>query len=630
MSDSTPIPDDLVAVCWGRLAVLLAGLVLWGSLGAAPAVAQTAQVQLIHNAAGFGPVDVYVLDQNGSRLSKLDNFPFRGSLVFEVPAGEDLTVTVNESGSSGSGDAQVAKVSPVNLAQDSFNQAFAVGEDRSDFEVLLKPGQSTTAGSGMVDLLVGHQSPDAGAVDVLTRGVRAVDGITYKSFAPSAADTYVPVPADSYVIRVGPDDNSTFVGSFSAPLQGLGLGGSTLAVLASGFLDPPNSGDPSFGVIAVPPVNSSTSADEIAEASNADRNVTVLQLAPSPQPLVINEFFANPASGDSANGDGTAGGDDEEEFVEIVNNTGEPVDLGGYEIIDRAGNTYTFPQGVSVPDGKTATIFAGGTPTDIPGVTDTGLPALNNGGDNIVLRDGSGNVVDQVTYGTAPFAPSQEGESTTRSPDFTGPMALSSSVGPDVTPGQTNDGGTNLPVELAGFSARLDGPDAVLTWRTLSETNNSGFEVQHRVGDGTFETVGFREGEGSTTQATSYRFRVADLRAGLHDFRLKQIDADGATSLTEVVTVEVTLDGAFTWSRVAPNPVSGTGTLSMQVRTTQDVTVELYDLLGRRVRTVHDGSLQSGRRHRMALNAGGLAGGAYLLRVDGENFSDTQRVMIVK
>lgn len=619
------------AVRWGqRFAVLLTALLLGGGLATAPALAQTAQVQLIHNAAGFGDVDVYVLDAGGSQEAKLDDFPFRGALVFDVPAGEDLTITVNGPGSSDSDDAQVASV-PVNLTQGTFNQAFAVGEDQSDFEVLLKPGQSTGAAANTVDLLVGHQAPDVGAVDVLTRGFRAADGLTYRSFAPSAADTYVTVPADNYLVRVGPDDNSSFIGSFSAPLQDLGLGGSTLTVLASGFLNPPGSGDPSLGVIAVPPANTSTSADAIAEASNADANVTVLPAAPSPQPLVINEFYADPGSGDDPNGDGSAGGDDEEEFVEIVNNTGGPVDLGGYELVDEAGNTYTFPEGTSVPDGEAATIFGGGTPTGIPGFTDTGLPALNNGGDDIILRDGGGNPIDQVTYADPPpFSPVQEGVSTTRAPDFTGPMTLSSSVGPDFTPGQTNDGGTNLPVELAAFSARLDGKDAVLTWRTLSETTNSGFAVQHRVGDGAFEKIGFREGQGSTSEATAYRFRVDDLRAGSHDFRLRQVDVDGTASLTDVVTVDVALDGAFTWTQVAPNPVSGAGTLSMQVQETQEVTVELYDVLGRRVRTLHDGPMPSGGRHRMTLDAGTLAGGTYLLRVNGESFADTQRVTVVK
>jgi hypothetical protein len=583
---------------------------------------QRADVQVVHNAAGFGDVDVYVLDPAGNPLTKLDDFPFRGSLVFDVPAGEDLEVTVNASGSTGPGDQQVFSVSPVNLSQGSFNQAFAVGENASDFTLQLQPNRSTTSGaSGEVDLLVGHQSPDAPTVDVLTRGFAAVDGFSYKDVVPSSG--YLAVPESDYILRVGPDDNSTFVGSFSAPLQTLGLGGSTLTVLASGFLGR----SPSFGLIAVPPANTSTNADEIVEAANADQNVTVLPAAP--QDLVINEFFANPASGDDANGDGTAGGDSEEEFVEIVNRSGSAIDVSGYEIVDAAGNVYTFPSGTSIPAGDAATIFRGGTPTGVPGFTDVGLPALNNGGDDVILRNGSGTVLDQLTY-TA-FSPSQEGESTTRSPDFTGPAALSSTVGPDFTPGQTSDGNTDLPVELAGFSANVDASSVVLTWRTLSETNNSGFEVQQRRGeDGSYQTVGFREGQGTTTEATTYRFRVDDLEPGTYTFRLKQIDADGTATFSDEVRATLELKSAYTWTKVAPNPMRRSGEITMQVRKKQDVTVELYDVLGRRIQELHRGALAPGTTHRFQLDAASLPSGTYLLRARGETFRATQRVTVVR
>jgi hypothetical protein len=32
-----------------------------------------------------------------------------------------------------------------------------------------------------------------------------------------------------------------------------------------------------------------------------------------------------------------------------------------------------------------------------------------------------------------------------------------------------------IPVELAGFTAATDDADVLLSWRTLSETNNAGF-----------------------------------------------------------------------------------------------------------------------------------------------------------
>ncbi|MBX2819478.1 MAG: hypothetical protein KTR29_07345, partial [Rhodothermaceae bacterium] len=57
-------------------------------------------------------------------------------------------------------------------------------------------------------------------------------------------------------------------------------------------------------------------------------------------------------------------------------------------------------------------------------------------------------------------------------------------------------GDTNLPVELApDFEAVADANSVLLTWSTLSETNNAGFEVQRNI-EGEFVTVGFVSGQG--------------------------------------------------------------------------------------------------------------------------------------
>jgi hypothetical protein len=601
-------------------------------LAAAPTYAQTADLQVVHNAAGFGDVDIYVLDSGGSELAKLDDFPFRGALVAELPADEELTVTVNGSGSTASDDAQVASVAGIILTQDTFNQAFAVGGTPSDFELLLITDETTFAagGPGTVDLLVGHQSPDAPAVDVLTRGTVAVDGVTYKSFASTdPADTYnyISVPFQDYILRVGPDDNAGFVASFAAPLTALGVDDNSVAVLASGYLFATES-QPTFGLIAVPPANISADADEVAEASNADQNVVVLDTAP--QGVILNEYFANPTDAQDANGDGTNGGDNDEEFVEVVNVSGTEMDVSGYVIEDGAGNTYTFPDGTTLADRQAAIVFGGGTPTGFPTFTDTGLPGLNNTGDDIILMDGQGTVLDRVTY-NSDFSPLAEGESATRNPDFFGGMALSATDlgGPAFTPGTTNDGGTVLPVELAGFTGTADGADVVLDWRTLSETNNSGFEVQRRI-DGAFETVGFRRGKGTTTEAVRYRFRVRDLEPGTYAFRLRQIDVDGTASTSPTVEVTVGLREAYRMTTPAPNPLVGTASLRLQVKQAQAVTVRLYDLLGRQVRTLYQGPLEAGRSRSITVDARGLAGGTYLIRAEGEHFATSKRLTVVR
>jgi hypothetical protein len=187
-------------------------------------------------------------------------------------------------------------------------------------------------------------------------------------------------------------------------------------------------------------------------------------------------------------------------------------------------------------------------------------------------------------------------------------------------------GNVILPVELTSFDAVLDGTAAVLTWTTASETNNAGFAVQHRT-DGAFEQVGYRDGAGTTTEAQHYRFRLPDLSAGTHAFRLKQVDLDGSVEFSSPVTVTVR---ARTVSSLSPNPTAGTARLYLSVRRDQAVTVDLYDALGRHVRTVFDGAMASGRTRDIAVGGAALSSGVYLVRIAGERFVTTRRFVVVE
>jgi hypothetical protein len=78
-----------------------------------------------------------------------------------------------------------------------------------------------------------------------------------------------------------------------------------------------------------------------------------------------------------------------------------------------------------------------------------------------------------------------------------------------------------------------------------------------------------------------------------------------------------------------PNPFSRRTTLALDVAEAQDVTVDLFDVLGRRVATVHEGPLPVGT-HRVVIEARGLPAGVYVVRADGEAFRFAQRVTLVR
>jgi predicted extracellular nuclease len=135
---------------------------------------------------------------------------------------------------------------------------------------------------------------------------------------------------------------------------------------------------------------------------------------------VINEINADPDAvlGDS-NGDGVAQFSDDE-FVEIVNDSGSNVDISGWTLRDAVDVRHTFPSGTIVPANCSVVVFGGGTPTGTFGhsvvqTASTGALGLNNGGDSVTLFDGVGNVA-AYTYG----GEGGDNQSLTRDPDVTG------------------------------------------------------------------------------------------------------------------------------------------------------------------------------------------------------------------
>ncbi|MEK6299387.1 MAG: lamin tail domain-containing protein [Acidobacteriota bacterium] len=144
-------------------------------------------------------------------------------------------------------------------------------------------------------------------------------------------------------------------------------------------------------------------------------------------PLVINEFLADPAEGDAgdANGDGNRSSS-QDEFVEIVNRTGEPFDISGYKLSDADALRHVFAAGTVIPPFEAVVVFGGGTPKGAFGnaadnqlvlKASTGGLSLNNGGDTIRLEDAQGHVVQEIKFNAAQGG---AGQSINRDPDLGG------------------------------------------------------------------------------------------------------------------------------------------------------------------------------------------------------------------
>lgn len=188
--------------------------------------------------------------------------------------------------------------------------------------------------------------------------------------------------------------------------------------------------------------------------------------------------------------------------------------------------------------------------------------------------------------------------------------------------GELYDDTSTLPVELSNFTAALDREAVRLQWQTASETNNAGFEVQHAPSVAPsgrsalqWSTLGLVEGAGTTTEPQSYTYRVEHLDPGPHVFRLKQLDTDGTHAYSAEVEVTVALAAPLVVEPAYPNPLTNTATLQFGVREAQQARVELFDLLGRRVAVLYNGTPDANHMHPLTIDGTRLASGLYLLRV---------------
>jgi hypothetical protein len=237
---------------------LFLSAMLAGVFSASIAEAQTARLEVIHNAADAiaSEVDVYV---NAGAAPFIDDFAFRTSSGFvDVPAGVDLNIGIALATSTGPGDI-LFTLPAVNLTAGETYIAIANGivsptgympnSTMAPFGLDVFPTAREVAagGAGTNDVLVYHGATDAPMVDVdeLNHAVAEIVGdISYGEF-----QGYLPLGQLDYTLQVQAAASGGAVAAFDAPLATLGVDGAALTVLASGFLDPSmNSNGPAFGL----------------------------------------------------------------------------------------------------------------------------------------------------------------------------------------------------------------------------------------------------------------------------------------------------------------------------------------------------------------------------------------------
>jgi hypothetical protein len=187
-----------------------------------------------------------------------------------------------------------------------------------------------------------------------------------------------------------------------------------------------------------------------------------------------------------------------------------------------------------------------------------------------------------------------------------------------------------LPVELSIFTAALSKNEINLFWKTETEVDNYGFEVERRIDDKDWNQITFVSGNGNSNSPKEYSYSDKDLFAGgsIFQYRLKQIDNDGSFEYSNVVEVEVVPD-QYELSQNYPNPFNPSTTIQFSLPIQTQLKINLYNMLGEQVAAIAEGMYESGY-HKVTFNASNLPSGTYVYRLESSEFVQVKKMVLLK
>lgn len=140
-----------------------------------------------------------------------------------------------------------------------------------------------------------------------------------------------------------------------------------------------------------------------------------------------------------------------------------------------------------------------------------------------------------------------------------------------------------LPASLLSFNASRNSSIVNLKWSTVSEQNSKGFNVERMVGNGNWETIGFVNSQangGNSNAELSYTYADFNTFKGISQYRLKQIDFDNNSKLSDIRAVRGQ-DQKGGGIVVYPNPSEGKVNVQFENASNTMHDATLNDMSGR-------------------------------------------------
>ncbi len=191
-----------------------------------------------------------------------------------------------------------------------------------------------------------------------------------------------------------------------------------------------------------------------------------------------------------------------------------------------------------------------------------------------------------------------------------------------------------LAAELISFSAVAHDGSIELAWATASESDVQRFEIERAVNDN-WSVVGIVNGLGDSPVGHSYRFVDENIVNGMtYSYRLAELASNGNRStMPNIIQVEAGTESAlptqFALLQNYPNPFNPSTQISFSLPEASNVTLVVFDALGRNVGTLVKGTMAAGQ-HNVNFDAANLSNGIYFYQLKAGEFSAVRKMMLLK
>jgi len=177
----------------------------------------------------------------------------------------------------------------------------------------------------------------------------------------------------------------------------------------------------------------------------------------------------------------------------------------------------------------------------------------------------------------------------------------------------------SLPVTFIDFTATVINKKVLLQWSTAQEFNSARFEVERNADGISYEKIGSVAAAGNSSTRRDYSFTDNSALNGKYFYRLRQVDIDGRSVYSKVVSIDIKTIDLFT---LMGNPVKSQLRISINKEVQQEFTISLFDMSGKLMKK------QTMKNHNIVtVDVSQLNAGVYIIQLVAGNNSSRIKFM---